>query len=72
MATAHRKRTCYFCRKKLDWVEYKDPALLRRFLGTWSKLKSSKENGTCAKHQRRLAEAVKRARYLALIPYSSR
>ncbi|MBI2589606.1 30S ribosomal protein S18 [Candidatus Berkelbacteria bacterium] len=66
------QRSCAFCKKKIDWIDYKDAGLLRRYLGTWSKLKSAKDTSTCARHQRRLAEAVKRARYLAILPYTTR
>ena len=67
-----RKRTCQFCRKHVEWIDYKDAGLLRRHLGTWSKLRSAKDTGTCARHQRRLSDAVKRGRFLALIPYATR
>lgn len=71
MAKAKRKN-CNFCKKKIEWIDYKDANSLKRYLGTWSKLKSAKDIGTCTRHQRRLGEAVKRARFLALLPYTSR
>ena len=67
-----RKKVCFFCRKKIEDIDYKDPNSLRRYLGIWSKIKPAKDTGTCSKHQRRLTHAIKRARYLALIPYSTR
>lgn len=59
-------------KEKLEWVDYKDVAFLRRFLGTWGKIKSARESGLTAGEQRRVADAIKRARYLALLPYTSR
>ena len=67
-----RKKVCYFCRKKIEDINYKDPSSLKRYLGIWSKIKSAKDTGTCSKHQRRLTEAIKRSRFLALMPYSTR
>lgn len=65
----YTKKQCYFCKKKIDVVDYKDQGLLNRYLTTWAKMKSSHDTGTCSRHQRRLAEGIKRARYLALLPY---
>lgn len=65
------KKQCNFCRKKIDYIDYKD-SNLSRYLTPWSKMKSGRDTGTCAKHQRRLAEAIKRARFLALMPYVKR
>jgi len=67
-----RRKVCYFCRKKIEEIDYKDTNTLKRYLGIWSKMKSAKDTGNCSKHQRRLTQAMKRARFLALIPYSTR
>lgn len=67
-----RKKFCFFCRKKIVEIDFKDPQALRRYIGIWSKIKSAKDTGNCAKHQRRLTDAIKRARFLALLPYTSR
>jgi len=67
-----RRKVCYFCRKKIEIIDYRDSMTLRRFLGIWSKIKSAKDTGSCSKHQRQLTEAMKRARFLALLPYSTR
>ena len=64
-----RKKVCAFCTDKVDVIDYKRPQLLRRFLTDRGKIKPRRRTGTCAKHQRRLAVAVKRARHLALLPY---
>jgi small subunit ribosomal protein S18 len=53
-------------------IDYKDPSGLSRYLTSWAKIKATKETGACANHQRRLAEAIKRARFLALLPYTTR
>ncbi|MDO8686830.1 MAG: 30S ribosomal protein S18 [Candidatus Berkelbacteria bacterium] len=66
------KRQCIFCKKKIDIIDYKDTQLLSRFLTPWSKIKAGHDTGTCSKHQRRLSEALKRARFLALMPYVKR
>lgn len=66
------RRQRRYPKEKLEWVDYKDVAFLRRFLGTWGKIKTARESGLSASEQRRVADAIKRARYLALIPYTSR
>jgi small subunit ribosomal protein S18 len=63
-----RKRSCYFCDQKLKDVDYRDPHL-RDFLTEKGKIVSTKFSGVCARHQRRLARAIKTARSLALLPY---
>ncbi len=68
----YTKRQCIFCKKKIDVIDYKDASSLNRFLTPWAKLKSAHDTGNCSKHQRRLAEAIKRARFLALLPYVKR
>lgn len=66
------KRACYFCKRKIEEIDFKDAEALRRYLTYWSKIKSSKETGCCSHHQRRLSSAIKRARYFALLPYTTR
>lgn len=69
----HRKRnTCRYCRNEQDYVDYKDWKALQRFTTTQGKMYSRKRSGNCAYHQRRTSQAVKRARFLGLIPYVSR
>jgi len=65
------RKQCGFCRKKIEAIDYKDP-ILSKYLTPWAKMKSARDTGTCAKHQRRLTEAIKRARFLGLIPYVKR
>ena len=66
-----RRKVCAFCLEKTKRIDYKDIATLRRFLTDRGKIKSRRKTGTCAKHQRRLAVAVKRARLLALLPFTA-
>lgn len=68
---APRRKVCAFCLEKTKTIDYKDINTLRRFLTDRGKIRSRRKTGTCAKHQRRLAIAVKRARHLALIPYTA-
>ena len=64
-----RRKVCEFCAEKLDEVDYKDVDRLSKFLTERSKIFSRRSAGTCAKHQRKLAVALKRARHMALLPY---
>ncbi|NPA31890.1 MAG: 30S ribosomal protein S18 [Chloroflexi bacterium] len=64
-----RPRVCYFCVEKIEHIDYKNVDLLKRYLTDDAKIKSRKQTGTCAKHQRQLARAIKRARHLALLPF---
>ena len=66
-----RNRVCEFCAEKVG-VDYKDIGRLRRYLTEGGKIYGRRQTGTCARHQRRLTIALKRARYLALLPYVSR
>ena len=66
-----RKKVCVFCQDKMDYLDYKDTARLRKFVSERSKLLPRRVTGTCAKHQRQLTLAVKRSRQMALMPYIS-
>lgn len=65
------KKVCVFCVEKVDEIDYKDVARLKRFVSERSKILPRRVTGTCAKHQRELTTAIKRARHLALLPYTS-
>ena len=65
-----RRKVCTFCVDKATSVDYKDPAKLRRFVSDRGRIEGRRRTGTCAKHQRWLATALKRARHLALLPYA--
>ena len=66
-----RKKVCAFCVEKVDKIDYKDAAKLRRFTSERAKILPRRVTGTCAYHQRELTTAIKRARHLALLPYTS-
>lgn len=66
-----RRKVCQFCVDKVTEIDYKDVAKLRRFVTEKGKIISRRQLGTCAKHQRELTTAIKRARYMALLPYSA-
>ena len=66
-----RKKVCAFCVDKVDMIDYKDISRLRRFVSERAKILPRRVTGTCARHQRELTVAIKRARYLALMPYTS-
>ncbi len=65
-----RRKKCAFCVDSIDYIDYKDIGLLRQYVATRGKIKPRRKTGVCARHQRRLALAVKRARHLALLPYT--
>lgn len=65
-----RGRACPFCEQKVKEIDYKNADELRRYLTERGKIKPRRKNVTCAKHQRRLAVAIKRARHLALLPFT--
>ena len=66
-----RRKSCQFCRDKIEQVDYKDVGTLRRFVSERGKIRSRRISGACRRHQNQLATAVKRARELALLPYVS-
>lgn len=68
--TPHPK-VCAFCVDRAKYIDYKDVDTLRRYLTERGKIRPRRQTGTCAKHQRRLAVAIKRARHLALLPFAA-
>jgi small subunit ribosomal protein S18 len=66
-----RRKVCSFCVEHVKVIDYKDPSRLRRFLSDRGRIEARKKLGTCAKHQRALSQALKRARHLALLPYTA-
>ncbi len=66
-----RRRVCAFCADKTAVIEYKEPSKLRRYVSDRGKIEPRRKTGTCAKHQRELTMALKRARHLALLPFTS-
>ena len=65
-----RRKVCSFCVDKIEYIDYKDVNRLRRFVNERGKIMPRRMSGNCAKHQRQLSEAIKRARAIALMPYS--
>ncbi len=66
-----RKKVCQFCADRIEEIDYKDVARLRKFVSERAKILPRRVTGTCAKHQRSLTTAIKRARQVALLPYVS-
>ena len=66
-----RRKVCSFCVDKIDTIDYKDGARLRRFVSERAKILPRRVTGTCARHQRELTVAIKRARQIALMPFVS-
>ena len=66
---AGRRKSCPYCKDKISHVDYKDVATLRRFISEKGKIRSRRITGACRRHQSQIANAVKRARELALLPY---
>lgn len=67
-----KKKNCYFCTEKVEYVDYKDVALLRKYMSDRAKIRSSRVTGNCPQHQRVVATAIKNAREMALLPYLGR
>ena len=65
-----RPKVCFFCVDKVEHVDYKDVEKLRKYVNERGKIMPRRVTGNCAKHQRQLTEAIKRARYMALLPFS--
>lgn len=66
-----RKKVCGFCVDKVENIDYKDIARLRRYMSERGKILPRRVTGTCARHQRELTVAIKRSRHLALLPYTA-
>ena len=64
-----KKKVCQFCADRIDEIDYKDVARLRKFISERAKILPRRATGTCAAHQRELTSAIKRARQVALLPY---
>jgi small subunit ribosomal protein S18 len=66
-----KRKVCAFCADKVDCIDYKDVAKLRRYITERAKILPRRISGCCAKHQRELTVSIKRARYMALLPYTA-
>jgi small subunit ribosomal protein S18 len=67
-----KKKVCVFCKEGVDYIDYKDVNLLRRFMSDRAKIRARRVSGNCAQHQRDIALAIKTSRELALLPYATR
>ncbi|MGZ5289186.1 MAG: 30S ribosomal protein S18 [Actinomycetota bacterium] len=67
-----KRKVCIFCKDKIEYVDYKDLMMLRKFTSERGKIRARRVTGNCVQHQRDVASAVKNAREMALLPYSAR
>ena len=63
------KGNCYFCKNNTKDIDYKDTSTLKRYISSYGKIVPRKRSSVCAKHQRKLSQAIKRARIMALLPF---
>ncbi|NED98665.1 30S ribosomal protein S18 [Phytoactinopolyspora halotolerans] len=66
-----KKKVCAFCKEDVDYVDYKDTNLLRKYISDRGKIRARRVSGNCTRHQRDVAVAIKNAREVALLPYTS-
>ncbi|PIV52165.1 30S ribosomal protein S18 [Candidatus Falkowbacteria bacterium CG_4_10_14_0_2_um_filter_36_22] len=64
-----KEKVCFFCSENINEIDYKNTETLRRFINSYMKILPTKRTGTCTWHQRKLANAIKRARIMALLPF---
>lgn len=69
ITTFTAKKVCRFCAEHIEYIDYKDIKLLQRYLSSYGRIESRRKTGTCVRHQRSLAQSLKRARHLALLPF---
>ncbi|MGI8516850.1 MAG: 30S ribosomal protein S18 [Acidimicrobiia bacterium] len=67
-----KKKVCYFCAERVQFVDWKDVSLLRKYVSDRAKIRSRRVNGNCPRHQREVATAIKNAREMALLGYMGR
>jgi len=65
-------KQCYFCKENINYVDFKNTELLRQFLTGQAKIMPTRRSGVCLKHQRSLSQAIKRARFMAILPFTTR
>ena len=66
-----KKKVCIFCKDRIEYVDYKDVNLLRKFMSDRGKIRARRVTGNCTRHQRDVATAIKNSREMALLPYTS-
>ncbi len=67
-----KSKECFFCKSNAKEIDYKDIQTLRRFISSYAKIVPRKRSGVCSKHQRKLANAIKRARVMSLLPITNK
>jgi small subunit ribosomal protein S18 len=67
-----KKKPCALCQANIEWVDYKNSGMLKRYMSERGKIRARRVSGNCEQHQREIAEAIKTARELALLPYTQR
>jgi len=72
LAVRQRKRYCYFCKENVNYIDYKNVAVLKKFVSDKGKIRPKRSTGNCVQHQKIIASAIKRAREVALMPYYKR
>lgn len=70
--TIKKEKVCHFCLNNIKEIDYKEADFLRRFINSYGKILPKKRTGTCSKHQRGLATAIKRARIMAILPFTGK
>lgn len=68
---SRKRKVCHFCSDRIDYIDYKDEKLLRSYIPERGKILPRRISGVCAVHQRKLMEAIKRARNIAILPYTT-
>lgn len=71
-ATIKKEKECFYCVNEIVVIDYKDTQMLRRFMTSYSKIAPRRRSGVCSKHQRKVAQAIKRARFMGLLSYTNR
>ena len=69
MKTSRKPKTCFFCQTNVSEINYKDTKTLQRYLSSFGKIVPRKRSGVCAWHQRKLANAIKRSRFMGFLPF---
>ena len=72
MNLRQRKRYCYFCKENVNYIDYKNVAVLKKFISDKGKIRPKRSTGNCVQHQKMIADAIKRSREVALMPYFRR
>ncbi len=70
--TVEKTKACYFCVHNIQVIDYKHTESIRRFTSSYGKIVPRRKSGVCDTHQRKLSQAIKRARFMALLPYTTR